>query len=264
MSIDINSEVMIGVILSMSLFHSVSKATTVFDSDGIIQDGDICERVEIHEPNPPQRTIVDMYGGVVGELLASDASTFNMYGGSIQGLWGYETSILNIYGGETELLVAGQSSVFNISDSARITFEIHVGDTSTFNVSGGDMTGIYFGLSSSGHISGGVISSISTEGDSYVEMTGGDIGCIYAYRNSSLSIYGYGFHYDPNGGYGNQGLLSGFWLDGKPFAIEVDEDSFPHINLVPEPSMFWLLVAGVAGFMNRKKHDDNRNRIRNR
>jgi len=162
-------------------------------------------------------------------------------------------------------------STLNISGTANLTFETFIRDSSTLNISGGNVPWIEFEFSSSGIISGGQVGFISLidstslqivggqtgwlspAGSGIVDVFGGDINVLDAFHSSVVNIYGNGFAYDPfAGGSFRPGLLTGFYLDSTPFSIEMDNASFSHVNLIPEPAGLWLLALGSVVLIGRR------------
>ncbi|RLI51103.1 MAG: hypothetical protein DRP09_19545, partial [Candidatus Thorarchaeota archaeon] len=71
------------------------KATDIdFYDDGIIQEGDGYDNVNVHNV-----AIVDMTGGVVSDFFTNDSSTANLTDGEIWRFYCRDTSTFNMFGG---------------------------------------------------------------------------------------------------------------------------------------------------------------------
>jgi len=127
----------------------------IFYSDGVIQQGESYDRVEVYD-TPPSHTTVNITGGYVGwpldvdtGLYTYDASTVNISGGYVDFLHTYDSSIVNVSGGMVgnwdsfgEMTIsAHNSSTINVYTEGVLTggsaafFQLY--DSSTLNVYGG-------------------------------------------------------------------------------------------------------------------------------
>jgi hypothetical protein len=89
-----------------------------------------------------------------------------------------------------------------------------------------------------------------------VNISGGSIESLHARDTSTTNIFGQNFQYgnglilDGNRVFGT-GILSGEWLDGTPWAIDIMENYSTATILVPEPASLFLL--GLGGLLIRKR-----------
>jgi hypothetical protein len=268
----------------------------IFYSDGVIQQGESYDRVEVYD-TPPSHTTVNINGGYVGR--SPDVDT---------GLYTYDASIVNISGGIVEYLHTHNSSTVNVCKEGRFganfgdyTFELY--DSSTVNVyEGGGFaggSGARLTLYDSGilNISGGHVSLLLfTRDSSIVNLYGGDLffgfdmfdesilniygGYVDTFLWNStatpgalVNIYGYGFEYNTEGRWCCleedcwwESKLIGYTFDGKPFTYWgiPDPTTHPNINLIPEPGTFFLLGAGGLLLIRKRRcgvYEKSRERI---
>jgi hypothetical protein len=247
----------------------------IFYSDGVIQQGDGYDRVEVYD-TPPSHTTVNMSGGYVGRLPVVDT-----------GLFTYDASIVNISGGIVEYLHTHNSSTVNISGGVVGNWWTAFGETtisahnsSTINMyeggflSGGSFAFFYmFDLSTLNVYGGGVdlflvafnpsvvniyngsLSTVELGGP--VNIYGGRIGGAWtSYFLSTVNIYGYNFVYEPHW-YKTLpddvirpdqwvSRLTGMGIYGVPISIIdlPDPATHPNIHLIPEPGTILLLALG--------------------
>lgn len=201
--------------------------------DAVIKEGDSYNVVSIYD-TPPGRTTVSMTGGLADQTLSYDESILNVAAGEIFSIYMRESSIANIFGGHVR-------SVF-------------VWDSATAVLSAG---GSVFSLSAEGefatvNVTGGTVEKIPVNEGATANLYRGNVGGLGVRDSGTINIYGYGFSYDPSAGALNGGQLSGFWLDGTAFQIDLyDPETYDSINLVPEPASLLFLLFG--GLLIRKK-----------
>ncbi len=208
-------------------------ATSIaFYEDGVIQEGDVYSEVAVFN-----NAKVDMTGGVVTIQFTT---------------WGSSTA--NVSGGILEALVSVETSTLNLSGDAQID-SLGVSDSGFTNMYGGTVGSMKAWNHSTVNLYGGIISE-------YLEA--------YGTEDLVISIYGYGFEYDPLAGDYRGGQLTGFWLDDTPFSIDLyyeDEPSGPlidtwsHIMLIPEPATILLLGLGAIDIriIKFRKGESNEN-----
>ena len=98
-------------------------------------------------------------------------------------------------------------------------------------------------------IYGGTITTVFTTGSSLTNIYGGLLDEIEATDLSTLSLYVESYELDPTGGTFGDGLLTGMWLYGGSFNINlVLDETIDHINFVPEPSMVSIFIIGILMF----------------
>jgi len=202
---------------------SQARATIIgFYTDGVIQEGDVYSDVYIYN-----YATVDMTGGIVTVQLTT-----------------YDYSTLNASDGVLEAIAADGFSTVNLSGVVEINV-MSIGESGSVNMFGGNVGSMKAWNHSTVNLYSGTIS---------------DYLLAYGSEDLVISIYGYGFEYDPLAGNHQGGQLTGFWLDDTPFSIDLYYDDTPggpvidtwsHIVLIPEPTTILLLTVG--GIMLRKR-----------
>ncbi len=185
--------------------------------------------------------------------VLGDTTTVDMIGGEVAILRSYDSSMVNVHDGLIAYAQSYNQSTFNISGG--VVHEASSWDSGgTFNITGGVCWNIEVGPGEF-NIYGGVI-------------TGKGISATNS--SSVVNIYGYGFCYDPFHSQrgGNDGMLTGFWHDATPFAIDfwhpayaVGYNSFDKVVLhevppqaVPAPGAVLLgsIGLGLSGWSCRR------------
>ena len=185
----------------------------IFTTDGVIIEGDEYANVDIYD-TPPSQTTVSMSGGSVNRLIAYDSSVLYFTGGTISVLYAYDFSTINISGGYIHSPMACDRSTINISGAFNAV-EVSAAPEGIVNVMGGTMEAIA-GWGGIINLYGGAINNnIHTAGE-----------------GGWVNIYGYDLEKTYTGGKYDYGYVSGFWLDGTSFTIDLKgPGTYSHINL---------------------------------
>jgi hypothetical protein len=216
--------IMTGVLLLAACSAQAVLDEKIFTSSGQILPGEEWNDVFIYNDD----TIVDMLGGFVEGLGTYDASTINVTAGAINGLSAHEFSSANVSGGTHGTLEAWDSATVKVFPGATL-FRLNASGSGTAYMTGGITEYVGAGDSSVMNLYGGVITD-----------------CLAAGGSSTINIYGYDFDYDPTGGGYDGGQLTGFWLNGSPFMLDLyGAETYSHINQVPEPSGLVILALGA-------------------
>ena len=189
---------------------------------------------------PPDHTTVNIYDVNSDYITTYDESTLNFFGGSAQ-IGANNNSIVNITGGNLNGADAYNYGTVNFYDGA-ISTSLGAYDHGISNVYGGTID--HIGVVGSGEVniySGLIIDSLS------------------AYESSILNLHAYNFYYDPTGGDYDGGKITGNWiLDDVYFDISLyGSETFLHINVVPEPTMF--ILFGIGSLMLLCKNNSKNN-----
>jgi len=136
-----------------------------------------------------------------------------------------------------------------------ISTSIHLSDSSSLEITDGNVNWADTNADGSIYITGGVINGLSAIDNSTIDMSGGVVGGLNARHNSTVSIYGYDVYGTSglelvDGKVVGIGLLSGKWKDGTAFAINISENAETAIiQVIPEPTS--ILILGLGGFLVR-------------
>lgn len=139
-----------------------------------------------------------------------------------------------------EVIIIGQGTTVTMTGG--IVGKMEVRDSAVINVADGQITN-YLGLRDSGT----------------ANLFGGWIQELLALDSSVIYIHGEGVNYDPVGGEWNTGKITGNWIDGGPFAIDLYDsdfygnDTYAHITILPEPATLVLLCIGALFLRNRRR-----------
>lgn len=130
-------------------------------------------------------------------------------------------------------------------------------DSSTMNMSGGSAYWFSAQNYSIVDISGGSIDEYYAVDSATVNISGGSIENLHAHDTSTNNIFGQNFHYgsgltlDGNRVLGT-GILSGEWLDGTLWTMDINENySTATILAIPESAT--LLLLGLGAVTLRRK-----------
>jgi hypothetical protein len=191
--------------------------------------------------------------------VRNNGTVVNMSGGQINDwLFTYDASTFNVSGG----LITGNinlsySNIINISAGTINTLEFVVYGSSVSNIYGGDITA----------------ERLKTSPDSIVNINGGifDLemfeieGEVNIYRgllnfnDASISHFSYLATINIYGYDFNysQGTLTGYLLDNNFFTIKgVDALEYARFNLIPEPTSLLFFGIGLLSFRKNKKRRD--------
>jgi len=276
----------IGVVLCASAGQAAIEK--VFTSDGVIQTGDIYDKVEVRDTKP-LHTTVNMTGGMIwdpgdpqGGMFTYDSSTVNILDGLVLVLHTYNSSTVNVRGGSIgrdasgagTVVTAKDSSVINVYEGGRVAggtggaCELY--DLSTMNVYGGGLSPFLFAQDYSVvAIYDGFVSHITASDRSTVNIRGGYIGSslggFFCSPSATVNIYGYDFEYNPKWRWSDDLIYGPRWVskltgrgfDGTPIEITgiADPSKYPNIHLIPEPTTFLLLGLGGLALLRIRGRD---------
>jgi hypothetical protein len=124
--------------------------------------------------------------------------------------------------------------------------EINTGDTLT--MTGGLVTTFITAYGNAQmSFSGGELATLFLWHMTHAEIVGGVIGTIHADADSGINLYAHNVTYENE-------LLSGFYNAGNiQMSVKVDERSFTHVNIIPEPLSVTLLGTGMVLFLNKRR-----------
>jgi hypothetical protein len=133
--------------------------------------------------------------------------------------------------------------------------EIYIYNDVTLDVLGGDIYKLEAFDMSLTDWHAGEMDRLYVHDESAVNIFGGILYTLEATQDSSVNIYAYDVAYDPSGGgYGNGWLEGRYWSDDSSFGFSLfSQDSYSHVNVVPEPSTFVLIAVGAI-ILRRPKY----------
>jgi len=129
-------------------------------------------------------------------------------------------------------------------------------DISTANIYDNDYMGLLKPFdSSTANVYGGTINSLFTVENSVTNIYEASLNFVDAVDSSTINMFVESYNWDPTGGQWGDGLLTGIWLNtSHPFSIEIiDLQTINHINFIPEPTTFSLLMIGILIFRSPRK-----------
>jgi hypothetical protein len=224
--------------------------TITFADDGVITDGDSYLVVDVVDTPPAHTTLTVEGGEVTFALRAWDASRVEIYGGTLASVNAYHQSSIIVHGGNVDIAGVAEQSSLTIEGG-------RVGRVGAYSGWSSGQVHLYDGIIEEsvllGHqavmnMYGGEVGTyIQAAEQSQLNLWGGTIsGYLYARDESQVNIGGYGFEYDPQGGGLGYGLLTGRWLDGTPFNIRLEGDTYSRVRFVPEPASLVLMLSFVV------------------
>jgi hypothetical protein len=82
-----------------------------------------------------------------------------------------------------------------------------------------------------------------------VNIHGGILGELAAVDNSLVNFYAYDVVITHTGGFWEDGQVTGrYYVDDSSFIFDLwGQNTYSHINIVPEPATFLLLAVGIVG-----------------
>lgn len=140
---------------------------------------------------------------------------------------------------EAKVDIVGDSTVVEMTGGS--VGQMVVSDSSVLNVIDGNIAGV-----------------LSVEDTAIVNLRGGDIAELFAVESSVINLYGYDVVHETSGGEWGDGKITGKWDDGREFDISLynseyfGNDTFLHVNILPEPAT--LILLGVGFGLVRSRH----------
>ncbi len=219
---------------------------------------------------------LNMTAGHISTATVMASSTLNISGRAEIG-WAtaYEGSTVNISGGDVMTLHGSGRATLNIS-GGNISNSVAAREWATLNISGGVIRDARIGLgilsisgdpilesitvSGMANIAGGEVATVTLVGSGLLNLRGGTISDVIEIGSGrgtsgftgAVNVYGRDLAKPDTGGSYGHGQVYGSWLDGSGFVIDLGENIYPHVNLIPEPLTLLLLGTGAAIVRIRK------------
>jgi len=138
--------------------------------------------------------------------------------------------------------------------------EVWVINDAILDVLGGEIGKLETTNFATANLYGGDIDWLWTDDGSVVNIHRGDINWLAPYDNSTVNLYSYDVIYHPQAPYpGHPVYGSSEWIEGIYFSNDVpfsfglaSRDAYSHINIVPEPTAFFLLGIGSLWILKKK------------
>ena len=217
-----------------------------FYNDATIQNGDIYDIVKVYD-SPPANTTLNVLGGSAHQIQGHDFSKLNITGGDILALFSFDSSQVNVSKGDIYGFYTYNSSCVNISGGR--THVISTLDSSTIDILDDANVELVKAMGYSVlNIKSGRIGSLNAMQHSVINLYGGIINRGLGARGGegTINVFGYDLIKTNTGGLYGYGEVHGFYPDGTSFSINLAENTYSQINLVPEPATIILLFFGAA------------------
>jgi len=178
--------------------------------------------------------VVFVIGAFNGPALYADLVWDGGYHEFSEGLEG-EIDMINgatadITGGEIGILLCWDTSEVFVYEPSEIDL-LRPNDSSTANVYSGTI-GFLFAL-----------------GSSNTNIYSASLDWLGAMDSSQVNLCVETYLLDPTGGNFGDGLLTGTWMNGETFSIDLaGDETIGHIHFVPEPSSISIFVIGILMF----------------
>lgn len=132
-------------------------------------------------------------------------------------------------------------------------FKVETFHTSSFEMRGGEMDILVTHDDSEVDIYGESMGSMYIFDDSMIDIFSGSLVALGAVGNSVINLYAYGVVHHATDGSNYNGWVEGrYYADDVYFSFDLlQENSFLHINIVPEPCILSLMAIG--GFIVKRK-----------
>ncbi len=150
--------------------------TKVFNSNGSVNPGDVWDTVVVKG----DETVVDMVGGQAGEVITMDSSTVNMSGGKVAQIRSYDSSSLLLSASSdppVDVYCYGKSSIDLLGNAAVNIFAY--GGVVNSRSQRATIRSFDAYRTAVANIFAGTVSSVELLGPATVNVSGGQVGCIY-------------------------------------------------------------------------------------
>ena len=99
---------------------------------------------------------------------------------------------------------------------------------------------------STANVYSGTIGFLFALGSSNTDIYSASLDWLGAMDSSQVNLYVETYLLDPTGGNFGDGLLTGTWINGETFSIDLaGDETIGHIHFVPEPSTLFLFGLGA-------------------
>ncbi len=150
---------------------------------------------------------------------------------------------------QAEVWTSGHHEIFD----GEVHGEIYIYNDVTLDILGGDIGRLTAYDTTVTNWYDGTMIRLWTRDNSIVNIYGGSLDFLWSAENSFVNLYAYDAIVMNTGGWYDQGYVTGkFFSNDEPFYFDLSQDSYLHINIVPEPASIFLLSLG---YMFLRKND---------
>jgi hypothetical protein len=123
----------------------------------------------------------------------------------------------------------------------------------TANIYSGDIDLLALNHNTFANIYSSDMNFLAIQDSTVVNIHGGILNYFAAAESSLAYLYAYDVTYHPTGGLSGEGWIEGIYISNDiPFSFSFYNDvSYPHINIIPEPST--LILFGLCFLVLRRK-----------
>jgi len=203
-------------------------------------------------PNDAGTHVDLLAGGEVGMLSAYNNASITMTGGWSDYIHCKDDSTIDVTGGNATI-AGSEHAIISVSGGDHGGVGV-TGNATLYFFDGGYANSAGASGQATASIMGGHFNGINATESGIVALHKCQIeGLISGSGDSSINIHALDMEKYTTGGFLDNGYMSGHWLDGTEFQVDFGHpDTFSHVFLVPEPTIFCLLIAGCS-FRNKRK-----------